>query len=134
MEQVKRLFAEDQFAKLAGIEIVEIQPGHAVCRMEIQPQHLNGLKTVHGGAIFTLADFAFAVASNSHGVPAMAINASISFLKAATAGVLRAEAKEVSLHAKLATYTVDITDATGARIALFQGTVYRKSDKSLVKG
>ncbi len=48
--------------------------------MKIENHHLNGAKTVHGGAIFTLADFALAVASNSHGSLAMAINASISYL------------------------------------------------------
>jgi acyl-CoA thioesterase len=60
---------------------------------------------------------------------AVAINASISYLKAARKGTLFAEAKEVSLNPKLATYTIDVTDDSGDRIAVFQGTVYRKKDK-----
>jgi acyl-CoA thioesterase len=96
--------------------------------MAIQPHHLNGLKSVHGGAIFTLADFAFAVAANSHGVPAVAVNVNIAFLKSASSGVLRAVARETSLH-KLATYTVEVTNEAGELIALFQGMAYRKMPK-----
>jgi acyl-CoA thioesterase len=125
MEHIEKVFSKDQFAQLAGIELVSVTPGHAVCQMEIKPHHLNGLQSVHGGAIFTLADFAFAVACNSHGVPAVAVNVNIAFLKAATSGVLRATARENALH-KLASYTVEVTDASGALIALFHGMAYRK--------
>jgi acyl-CoA thioesterase len=58
----------------------------------------------------------------------MAINVGISFFKAVTIGALTAEANEVSLNPKLATYLVNVTDDGGNAIALFQGTVYRKKD------
>ncbi len=87
---------------------------------------VNGAKTVHGGAIFTLADFVFAVASNSHGTMAMGINTSISYVKAALSGTLYAEAEEQSRNSKLATYTVNVADDTGDLVALFQGMVYLK--------
>jgi acyl-CoA thioesterase len=87
---------------------------------------MNGARTVHGGAIFTLADFAFAVASNSHGTLAMGINTSVSFVKAATQGTLYAEAKEQSKNPKLASYSVQISDDAGDTVAIFQGMVYRK--------
>ncbi len=87
---------------------------------------MNSHKTVHGGAIFTLADLAFAVASNSHGTIAASINANISYIKAATTGTLIAEAKEVAINPKLATYTIHVTDDAGDIIAIFQGMVYRK--------
>ena len=81
--------------------------------------YLNfGAGTVQGGAIFTLADFAFAVASNSAGTVAVAINVSITFVKAASAGTLTAEAEEVSVNPKLGTYTVRVLDDTRALIAL----------------
>jgi acyl-CoA thioesterase len=96
--------------------------------MKIEPYHFNGAKTVHGGAIFTLADFAFAVASNSRGALAMGINTSVSFVKAATKGTLFAEAKEQSLNPKLATYIVRITDDGNDLVAIFQGMVYRKKE------
>jgi acyl-CoA thioesterase len=119
----------DHFAAHANIELLSISPGQARARMPIGPQHLNGVGTVMGGAIFTLADFAFAAASNSHGTIAVAINVSISFLKAATTGTLWAEARETSKNFKLGSYTVEVKDDEGGLVALFQGMAYRKKDK-----
>jgi len=62
----------------------------------------------------------------SEGIPAAAINASITYMKAAREGSLYATAEEFAKNPKLATYIVTITDDTGDRIALFQGMVYRK--------
>jgi acyl-CoA thioesterase len=129
MQNMKDFFsANDLFARHAGIELVDVGPGWAKASMKIEPFHFNGARTVHGGAIFTLADFAFAVASNSHGTLAMGINTSVSFVKAALAGTLYAEAKEQSLNPKLATYLVMITDDAGDTVAIFQGMVYRKKE------
>ena len=116
----------DQFARHSGIELVSVAPGRAVTRMIVQPCHLNAIGIVQGGAIFTLADYAFAAASNSHGTVAVGVNVSITYLKSASAGVLTAAAREVSLNPKLASYAVEVTDASGAVIAVFQGLVYRK--------
>ena len=128
MQTIKEHFdRNDHFARHSGIELLEIDKGRAKARMLIKDFHLNGANTVHGGAIFTLADFAFAAASNSHGDLAMGINTSTSFVKAAGGGTLYASAEEVSLSRKLATYLVRITDQDDELIALFQGTVYRTS-------
>lgn len=119
----------DTFAKHLGIEIIEDGPGYARVTMTVDERHLNGLNILHGGAAFALADLAFAVASNSHGKVAVAINANISFLAAARKGaILYAEAREKSLNPKLATYDIDVTDDKGKLIATFNGMVYRKKD------
>lgn len=134
MHKIKQFFSEkDLFARHAGIELLEVEPGTAKARMVIQPYHYNGARTVHGGAIFTLADFAFAVASNSHGTLSMGINTSVSFVKAAVTGTLHAEARELSKNRKLATYSVMITDDASDVVAIFQGTVYRK-DLPIIAG
>lgn len=134
MHKIKQFFSEkDLFARHAGIDLLEVEPGTAKARMVIQPYHYNGARTVHGGAIFTLADFAFAVASNSHGTLSMGINTSVSFVKAAVTGTLHAEARELSKNRKLATYSVMITDDAGDVVAIFQGTVYRK-DLPIIAG
>lgn len=117
----------DQFARHCGIELLSAELGSARAKMPIQPFHLNGAKTVHGGAIFTLADFVFAVAVNSHGNLAMGINTHTAFLNAATSGTLYAEASEISLNVKLATYDVRVVDEDDRLIARFQGTAYRKN-------
>ncbi len=123
---VRPFFQKDRFARLAGIDLVESRAGYARVKMTVTPEHLNGAGTVHGGAFFTLADFAFAVASNSHGTLAVAATAHIAFLAAVTGGTLTAEAREVSLGRKLATYTVELRNDEGELVALFSGTAYRK--------
>lgn len=94
MESIERFFKNDKFGEHVGIELLEVSVGSAKVKMEINDYHLNSHKTVHGGAIFTLADLAFAVASNSHGTIAASINANISYIKAATTGTLIAEAAQ----------------------------------------
>ena len=128
MDILKKFVDKDGFAKHLGVEMLEYAPGKAKARMEIKSHHLNSAGTVHGGAIFSLADAVFSVASNSHGTLAMAINVSISFFKAAKSGTLIAEGREVSFNPKLATYLIDVKDEAGNAIALFQGTVYRKKE------
>jgi len=129
MEVVRNFFKNDRFAEHVGIELLKVSEGHAKAKMEIKEHHLNGINIAHGGAIFSLADLAFAVASNSHRTIALGINVSISYLKAVDSGTLIAEAKEVSINPKLATYEVRVTDEHNDLIAIFLGTVYRKKDK-----
>ena len=135
MQELKQFFSiEDLFARHAGIELVDVGLGWAKASMKIEPFHFNGARTVHGGAIFTLADFAFAVASNSHGTLAMGINTSVSFVKAARKGTLYAEAREQSLNSKLASYSVMITDDDNDVVAIFQGMAYRKKESIVPTG
>jgi acyl-CoA thioesterase len=129
MDKMKEFFKKDLFCKHCGIELMEVSKGAAKARMVITPNHLNGVGSVQGGAIFTLADFAFAAASNSYGTVAVAINVSISFVKAVNKGTLFADAQETSINPKLATYDVKVTDETGSLIAIFNGMVYRKEKK-----
>jgi len=129
MTTMEEFLKKDKYAELAGIKLLEVSEGRARAMLEINESHLNGFGTVHGGAIFTLADFAFGAASNSHGTAAVAINSSISFFKAVSDGILYAEAKEISFHYKLASYVIDVTNEKNELIASFQGMVYRKKDK-----
>lgn len=124
-----RYFKKDKFAQFIGIELLDVREGWAKAILEIKDHHLNGLKSVHGGVIYSLADLAFAAAANSKGRVAVAINNTISYVKAPQGTIIYAEAREVSQNHKLATYAVNVTDAQGEIIAVFQGMVYRKSHK-----
>ena len=116
----------DKFALLAGVELLETGNGYAKARMEIKPEHLNGGGVCQGGAIFTLADLAFAAATNSHARLTLSITSSINFFKAESKGFLYAEAREAFSHKRLANCEVRITNETGDLIATFNGTGYRK--------
>jgi acyl-CoA thioesterase len=129
MEHVKKRLQNDRFAEFCDIELLSVTPGRASARMTLRPHHHNGIGSVQGGAIFTLADFTFAAAANSHGAVAVAINASITFMKAAAAGTLWAEARELAKNFKIGTYSVEIKDDQGDLVAHFQGLAYKKKDK-----
>ena len=125
---MENFYNKDRFSQYVGIELLESSAGKIRAGMKIKKHHLNSMGTVHGAALFALADAVFAVASNSHGNIAMAINAHISFMQAAREGVLIATGREISLGPKLASYKIDITAEQGALIATFQGMVYRKKE------
>lgn len=128
-DELGEFFKRDLFAGKNGIEMVEIGLGSAVARMVVTSEHLNAVGTVHGGALFSLADFAFAMAANSGGQVTVAINVSISYFKALSSGVLTARAREVSGGGRIASYTVEIRDEPGDLVALFQGMAYRKRER-----
>ncbi len=125
---VRQYFSGDRFAEHLGIELLEVAPGRARAKLEIDERHLNGVGIVHGGAIFALADLVFAVASNSHGQIALGINATIAYHKGVSSGTLYADAKEIAFNPKLATYQIRIANEQDETLASFQGTVYRKRD------
>jgi acyl-CoA thioesterase len=121
---------KDRFAETVGVRLVEVSAGYAKAEMTIEDRHLNGLDMAHGGAIFTVADLAFAAACNSHGIDAVAVSVSVSFLKAAATGDrLTAEAREVSVSRKLGTYLMTVTNDRGETVASMQGVAFRKTPK-----
>jgi len=128
----RKFFANDRYAALTGVEIVEAGKGYCRTSMKIEDKHLNAAKVVQGGAIFTLADLAFAIASNSHGQLALAINVNISYLSSVSTGTLYATATEVNEPNRLGAYDVLVTDDQQRIIARFNGMVYRK--KQLLMG
>ncbi|WP_319540351.1 hotdog fold thioesterase [uncultured Methanospirillum sp.] len=129
MDDATSFLNADPFSRELGIRLINASPGEATLHLDITGRHLNSHGTVHGGVIFSLADVAFAVASNTSGIPAVAINTSITYMKAATSGTLVAEAKEFSSNPKLGSYIVEVYDQEREKIAVFQGLAYRRSPR-----
>jgi acyl-CoA thioesterase len=128
LEAIKHLFENDQFGATCGIRLVELRPGFAKTSLVIDDRHLNRVGTVHGGAIFTLADSAFGAATKNGGKGNVAVNTSIAFVKAARSGTLYAEATEIARSRKLSTCSVRVTDDADELVAAFQGTAYIKNE------
>ncbi len=84
--RVERLAARDPLMRLLGIECLAGGPGRAVTSLAVGEHHLNFNGTCHGGVTFALADAAFGLASNSHGVIAAAIDAHVTYQVAVKAG------------------------------------------------
>lgn len=119
----------DPFAQRLGITLLALRPGYSRMRLSLDPSLANFQGIVHGGAIFSLADAAFAAASNSHGTPAVALAMSIQFLNTPRAGSkLTAEAREQRLGRRAGFYAMTVVDDAGTTIATCQGVVHRRRD------
>jgi acyl-CoA thioesterase len=125
-QRIATFFERDRFARENGIRVVEVRLGFARTEMTVEPRHLNSIGILQGGALFTLADLAFAVASNSHGVLAVACQADVTFFKAVQSGTLTATAEEISRTRRLSTCLVRVTDQSQELVALFKGVAYIK--------
>ncbi|MFD3004763.1 hydroxyphenylacetyl-CoA thioesterase PaaI [Thermus tengchongensis] len=114
----------DPFMAALGLEVRHLAPGEAVVAGVVGESHLNLHGTAHGGFLYTLADSAFALASNARG-PAVALSCRMDYFRPATAGAwVEARAKEVNLSRRTATYRVEVV-SEGKLVALFTGTVFR---------
>jgi acyl-CoA thioesterase len=131
-EFLKSFFKRDRFATGAGVKLEEARPGYARASMKVRDAHMNGADVVQGGAVFTLADLAFAVACNSHGTLALAVDVTISFLRPTRSGTLVAEAFEVARSRRLSRCEIKVVDDAGEPVALFHGTAFVK-DESLAE-
>lgn len=128
-DKVRQRISQDPFAHFLGIELLELREGYSKVTMTVGEHMLNFHGIPHGGAIFSLADAAFAAAGNSHGRTAVALNVSISYLAAVPVGArLYAEATEESLGRRTALYRLSVTTGDGTLVALCHGTVYRKNE------
>jgi len=124
-DRVLRLAARDPFARSLGIECVGAGPGRSVATLTIADRHLNFNGACHGGVIFALADTAFGLASNSHGMIAVGIDAHVTYNVAVLRGdVLSATATEISRARRIAVYRIDVANGEGVLVAAFTGTVY----------
>lgn len=120
LQTAREFFKNDIFAtECAGVEIIEAQPGHAVCRLDIQPRHCNAAGLPMGGAVFTLADFAFAIAANLGRELTVTQNASISYLSSARGKELIARARLEKAGRRTCFGVVEVSDDTGAQVAYY---------------
>ena len=126
MEKWKEFFKADRFATHAGVELLEVKLGYARARMLVTQEHLNAGGVCQGGALFTLADLAFAAAANSREQLTLSINANITFLRSVKEGYVYAEAIEVFNHHRIPFIEVRLTDETGELIGVMTSSGYRK--------
>lgn len=124
-KDIINFFKRDRFAHYVGIELIKVEPGYSEASLQISDIHLNGLDVVQGGAIFTLADFAFAAATNSAGIATVGINSSITYFKPPKGKVITAKAHEFSSEKKISGCDVNVLDEDGTLIAKFSGTGYK---------
>ena len=116
----------DYFAELLGIKVVEAKDGYSKVSMKVEKKHTNALGFTHGGAIFSLADYAFAQACNFGDNVAVAVQVSINFLKPSIEGdTLTAEAVRISDGKTMGLYHVTVRNQDKT-VAFFSGLAFKK--------
>jgi acyl-CoA thioesterase len=120
-----QMYDNDAFSKWLGIELVNIEHGNCVISLLVRKEMLNGFGIAHGGITYSLADSAFAFATNSIGQQAVSIETSISHTSKVVEGdLLTAKTSLINKTRKFGVYHVDITNQEDIRVASFKGTVY----------
>ncbi len=125
LEEAREYFKGDKFATDAGMVIDELGPDFSVCSMPLDERHQNANGGVMGGAIFTLGDFAFAVASNNIHRPTVAQQVTTNFLGAPKGNRLFARAKLKKSGRTTTIINIDITDDTGRDVAQMTGAGFK---------
>ena len=125
-EAIFKKVTKEPFAKKLGIKLIEVEDGYAKVEMIFTHDMENIFGMAHGGAIFSLIDAAFEIASNSHGTMAVALSMNINYFASPEKGALLiAEATEINRTKKTAAYDIRATDDSGKLLASCQSLVYR---------
>lgn len=133
IEELDRYFGDDHFAVGLGISIDSVSETGAVCSMALQQRHLNSQGTAQGGVLFTLADFAFAVAANARQKGTITLDANIRYIRPGKGQRLVATAKQLHAGRQTSVYEVAVTGQNGELAALLTATGFVKQhyiDKS----
>jgi acyl-CoA thioesterase len=123
---VSHMIEKDYFSKWMAVEVLDVKEGYSRIKMTIRSEMVNGFGIVHGGIPFSLADSAFAFACNSRNNLSVALDVTISFIKAVNVGdELTAEAKEIHNGRSTGVYLITVTNQKKEQVALFKGTCFR---------
>ena len=126
-ERIRRI-NNAPFVQPLGMELVSISAdGEVRVTMDANGKH-NALGSAHGGAVFSIADQAFAVACNLGPELQVAMFASITFIRPAR-GKLEAVAKKIGETRKTSVFEVKVFEE-GELVAIFQGNGYKLIDRS----
>jgi acyl-CoA thioesterase len=129
---IAHMMDHDAFSQWMGIEVLETKEGYSKIRMTIREEMVNGFGIVHGGIPFSLADSAFAFACNNRNNLSVALDVTITFMKAVHVGdILIAEAKEIHNGRSTGVYLIAVTNQNNEQVALFKGTCFR-TGKNLI--
>ncbi|AZI19806.1 PaaI family thioesterase [Chryseobacterium taklimakanense] len=130
LETAQYMLNQDEFSKWMGIKLIEVRKKYCLIEMPVKQEMINGLKTVHGGITFSLADSALAFSSNNTNDASVALNCMISFTKAVRLGdTLTAESILIADTRKTAVYDITVTNQHKVMVATFRGTVYKIDKK-----
>lgn len=119
LEEAREFFIRDRYAMVTtGIEIEEVGERYAKCSLKLDDRHRNATGHVMGGAVFTLADFVFAVATNFKQPVTVTTVSQISYLGTAKGDILYGESRLLKDGRRNCFYQIYITDNLGTDVAV----------------
>jgi acyl-CoA thioesterase len=131
--KIRDFFYGDKYLRFTGVEIEEADDGASLCTLDIEPERHNNMgNVVQGGVTYTLADSAFAVASNAGFVDrgeqgdriTVSQSATITYFKPPRGSKLICRARALTRGRVSSVYQMDITDDLGTRVAQMIGNAY----------
>lgn len=125
---VEKFNENNNFMKHNGMRIVKLKKGYAEVEMDITENTLNIQGSLHGGAIFTLADVAAGAASKSHGFVSVTLNGNINFIKKVTKGRVKAIATKLHMGSSTGVYRVEVIDDSDCVISNCTFTMFLTGD------
>jgi acyl-CoA thioesterase len=120
LERIERAIEAVPYARLLGIELEKVALGEATLTLAIRPELSQNHGVVHGGAIASLIDTATAFAILTLLEPderVTTVDLTISYLRPALEGQLRATARVLRQGRRLLTVSAEVTDTSGTLLA-----------------
>jgi len=119
------------FAKLLGIEVDSVEPGHAVLSMKMRDDLMRNGRIAHGGAVATLIDSAMAFAimpTLAENERSITVDLTIHYLRPVSEGVARASARVVRAGRRVITVSAELFDSHEKLAATALSTYLRLSE------
>ncbi len=130
LEEAKKFFADDLYASEAtGIEIIAAEPGYSKCALKIEAKHKNAVGQVMGGVLFTMADYAFAIAANLGQPTTVTQTSQIVFMSGVKGDTVYAETERIKAGRTTCLYKISVYDSTGTQNAYVTTTGYVVGNK-----
>ena len=125
IEEIREFFSKDRYATESGAFTEEVGEHYSKCSVELNEMHRNAVGGVMGAVYYTLADFAFAVATNAEVPGTVSLSASMAFLRACKGNRLICEAKLIRDGKSTCYYEMPITDENGTLLTVVNITGYK---------
>jgi acyl-CoA thioesterase len=123
----REVVGKDPMATFLGVAVDEVKKGYARCSLSIKPEYLNAVERAHGVAVYAVADQAFAVACNSMGTKALAVNININYIAGARVGeTIFSEATPINIGRKVSVWKIEVMGSEKQLIASCEGIAYHK--------
>lgn len=123
VRELKAREKTEPIAAYLGMKLEELTPGYSRVSMKLRQEYTNFNNYIFGGIIMSLADQAFAYATNSMNLPSVASQINIHFLAAPKAGdELTGECRVIKNGRRAAVSEMVITGRDGKLIARATGT------------